>query len=72
MEKKELLDKLDSVRLELYHLHELLPKVIYKIVKELDEKEKNIDKYDPKKTLRYLNRVQNLINTIVDAIDDFE
>lgn len=72
MEKKELLDKLDSVRLELYYLHELLPKVIYKIVKELDEKEKNIDKYDPKKTLRYLNRVQNLINTIVDAIDDFE
>jgi len=49
MEKRELLDKLDSVRLELYHLHELLPKVIYKIVEELDEKEKNIDKYDPKR-----------------------
>lgn len=71
MEKRELLDKLDSVRIELYHLHDLLPKVIYKIVEELDEKERNIDKNDPNRTLRYLNRLQDMIDTIVDATDNF-
>lgn len=72
MEKRELLDKLYNVRLELYHLNMVLSKVIYEIIEELDKKEKNIDKIDPERTLNYLNRLQYMIDTIKDALDDFE
>lgn len=72
MEKRELLDKLYNVRLELYHLNMVLSEVIYEIIEELDKKEKNIDKIDPERTLNYLNRLQYMIDTIKDALDDFE
>lgn len=72
MERKELLDKLYNVRLELYHLNMVLSKDIYEIIEELDKKERNIDKNDPNRTLRYLNRLQDMIDTIVDAIDNFK
>ena len=72
MEKKELLDKLNIVRLELCRLHDLLPKDIYEIIEELDKKERNIDKNDPNRTLRYLNRLQDMIDTIEDAIDSIK